>query len=120
MKIIKSLLPALLLLTIGGCRHKTDFEAYPQVSYMNDVNPILSGNCTQSGCHDGNSQFGLSAYSDVVRDDIVVPSDPQKSQLYRLIKSLGGDRMPQPPQVRLSDQQIKTIYLWIGQGAKNN
>ena len=45
---------------------------------------------------------------------------PQKSELYQKLKTLGDDIMPKKPYNELTEKQIQLIYVWIGQGAKNN
>ena len=95
----------------------------PSISFANDVNPILSGNCTQSGCHgqQEHEAFSLSGYQSVMKDEIVVAGKPHSSKIYQaILKFSGEEAMPPLPANRLSDEQIETIYLWILQGAKNN
>jgi len=79
----------------------------------------MISNCTQSGCHGSSgNRFKLLNYNDVL--DIVKPGNPHDSELYASITANTSDIMPQPPNPRLSDAQIETIYVWILQGAKNN
>jgi hypothetical protein len=94
-----------------------------QVSFHNDILPIVRGSCQHSGCHDPfdpDSEFPL----DSVRSDYdayVDPGKPKHSKLYEAIKgSNGEERMPQAPYDPLTDRQKKLIYIWIGQGAKDN
>ena len=106
-----------------SCRHEPVIPDQPQVSFANDVNPIISGNCTQSGCHGGNDPeaFSLDSYDKLMKHDNVVAGKPHSSKIYESITKLSGeDLMPRSPYPRLSNQQIETIYLWILQGAKNN
>ena len=105
------------------------------VSFKTDVMPILNNYCVM--CHlPGADQGGLSLYPDAWSLLVDVPSaqsplmqvkpgSPEDSYLYvKLIDSgasVGGSgqQMPvqQPP---LDPDQIKTIRLWIEQGALNN
>lgn len=113
-----------IFIVIGfSCHHNPVVPEKPAISFANDVNPIITGNCTQSGCHGQNEHesFSLIGYDNVVKQENVVAGDPQSSKIYQSIKQLGGENMmPLPPNPRLSDEQIETIYLWILQGAKNN
>lgn len=122
-KIFIVIFSSLLCLITVACRHTIDFSQYPTVSYASDINPIIIANCTQSDCHGSveRRKFELLSYDDVMKHCGIVSGDPYKSKLYTIIKSFNKDnRMPIDPYPQLTDDQIKLIYLWIGQGAKNN
>jgi hypothetical protein len=105
----------------GACKHKTDFDALADVSYSGNIAPIISSNCAFSGCH-GDSLPGsinLTTYTSLMNGGIESGS-PQKSELYQKLKTLGDDIMPKKPYSELTEKQIQLIYVWIGQGAKNN
>ena len=113
-------------LFIVSCKSKPNFNSLREVSYSKEIAPIVSANCTFSGCHEsGNShhhddEFGLNTYSDLTRAGID-PGYPKKSELYATLVSLNDNKvMPRKPYNRLSETQIQLIYVWIGQGAKNN
>ena len=109
------------LLLLYGCRHDAliPLSNAPIMSFKNDIQPIMISNCTQSGCHGSSGhRFKLITYNDVL--SIVKAGDPHSSELYSSITANTLNTMPQPPNPRLSDTQIKTIYVWILQGAKNN
>ncbi|MCX6351145.1 MAG: hypothetical protein NTX03_04695 [Bacteroidetes bacterium] len=106
---------------MASCSHEPIIPEFPALSFSKDVQPIIVGSCTQSGCHDGgsgNEAFSLLTYTDVARH--VKGKDAKNSKIYLSITGSGEDIMPRPPQAPLSDESIKTIYLWIIQGAKNN
>lgn len=109
-------------LFISSCKHDpiTPLSDARAISFATDVQPILISNCTQSGCHGttGSHKLKLVTYSDVVSK--VSAGKPHSSGLYTSITSNILNTMPQPPNPRLTDIQIKTIYVWIMQGAKNN
>jgi hypothetical protein len=106
-----------------SCKHEPDFNTLPTVYYKTDIAPIISGNCTFSGCH-GDSlskEFELHTFEDVMKYCKVSPGKPQGSRLYLTVKSLDEERvMPKPPYNLLTEQQIQLIYIWIGQGAHDN
>ncbi|MES2130908.1 MAG: hypothetical protein V4506_01085 [Bacteroidota bacterium] len=106
---------------LTACKHKTSFNDLSEVSYSRDISPIISSNCAFSGCHGTteNRKFDLTTYEGLLRGGVEAGS-PEKSKVYTSLKSSGGDRMPQTPYDQLNEGQILRIYVWIGQGAKNN
>jgi hypothetical protein len=125
---------SLLLLVFGHGVHAQNGES-TEVSFENDVMPILNAYCVM--CHlPGSEQGGLGLYPDAWSRIVNIPSkqspllqikpgSPDESYFYiKLIdsgQSAGGSGqlMPvqQPP---LDPKQIETIRLWIEQGAPNN
>jgi hypothetical protein len=105
----------------GSCKHTTQFETLPEVSYANNITPIVNSNCTFSGCHGDtlNASIKLMGYENLMNGGVEAGS-PQNSKLYRLLKALDDDLMPKKPYSELTEKQIQLIYVWIGQGAKNN
>lgn len=111
------------LVLFVGCKHKTNFDALADVHYKTDIEPIISGNCTFSGCHGlvEKERFSLLSYDDLIKHTDVVAGSPEKSELYQVINTFNKNNvMPPKPYKQLSDIQIQLIYVWIGQGAKNN
>lgn len=101
-----------------------------EVSFRQDVWPILESNCL--GCHTapdgkGYKESGLSmgSYSSLMEGTrfgpVVVPGNPLESTLIRLVEGRGDPsiRMPHGKQP-LSEGEIKTLRTWVEQGAKNN
>lgn len=107
---------------LPSCKHETEFEKLNQVSYSAAVAPIISANCAYSGCH-GDSlpqKFNLLTYEGLMSSGVEA-GKPKSSKLYKSLVSLNSeDLMPQKPYEPLTDKQIQLIYVWIGQGAKNN
>lgn len=122
MKKNKILLIGLLLFIFSGCKHSINFSDYPAVSFNNDISPVIISNCTQAGCHGASGhRVQLLSYSDISSGEMVVVGNPSKSKLYQVVSTLNKyNIMPTPKYPPLSDTQIEKIYLWIGQGAKNN
>lgn len=114
---------SILLLTalLSRCTHDplTPLEDAPAMSFKDDVQPLIISNCTQSGCHGGNGgEFQLITYTDVMRK--VSSGKPHGSKLYKVIAANAIGVMPPKPNRHMTDVEIKTIYLWIEQGANNN
>lgn len=106
----------------GSCKHKTNFEELAQVSYSSTIAPIINSNCAYSGCHGDSAfeKFSLTTYDGLMNGGITAGS-PEKSKLYKTLKTLNEDDiMPKKPYSELTESQIQKIYIWIGQGAKNN
>ena len=118
MKTVYFILFCLLLTT--SCRRDPDLTGYRVVSFSDEVQPLIHGNCTQAGCHgDTDSEtFRLITYEEIVQK--VTPGKAYKSDLYRAITGRSEEFMPPSPSAPLSDDQIRTIFVWIEQGAPNN
>lgn len=117
-----SVMAAIIFLFFTTCKHKTDFNGLTEVSYSADVKPIISSNCAFSGCHGDSaySKISLTSYAGLMNGGIKAGS-PEKSNLYSTLKTLDEDDfMPKKPYNELTEKQIQLIYVWIGQGAKNN
>lgn len=105
-------------------------------SFANDIQPIFTGKCATSGCHDAaTASSGLNLTAGAARTNIVNvnsvevpslmrahPSDAANSYLVMKIEGQQavGTRMPQPPRAALSADEIQNIKNWINQGAKDN
>jgi mono/diheme cytochrome c family protein len=97
----------------------------PSVVYFTtEVLPILRSNCAKSGCHDAITHeegIILDSYQNVMNsDDVVEPFDLDDSEMFeKITEDDSDDRMPPPPNQRLTADQINTIATWILQGAKD-
>ncbi len=110
---------AIVFVFMFSCTHEAILPEQ-QVSFATDVYPTILSGCLHSGCHDtlANQTFSLINYDDVVNH--VNPGKPKDSKIYQVISGTGEEFMPKAPYPALTDRQIKLIYIWIGQGAKNN
>jgi mono/diheme cytochrome c family protein len=91
------------------------------VYFVNQVMPLISSNCTMSGCHDNISHadgVNLTTYSKIMK--YVQAGNAANSKLYKVIIKTNGDRMPPPPMPAFTTAQKALIQKWINQGAKNN
>ena len=102
----------------------------PQVSYREDVTPILKKHCL--ACHtapegDGYKASGLDMGSHATLmkgtkfGPIVVAGDAVSSTLNRLVEGKADPsiRMPHGGEP-LKEAEITTLRLWVAQGASNN
>ncbi len=133
---------AIVCLILCSCVHtEEDFvvatSVPPQICdedivyFEQEVFPVLLANCTNSGCHDGETQargIQLTSYTDLMESDIINLNTPSHSLLYQVLseenRNQGEDvltemQMPPEPYVPLSEAKQESILAWISQGAKN-
>lgn len=128
-RIIKLLIIAAIPVFGAGCDR--------QVSFTNQVKPILTSNCMK--CHDGTGEgskksgFNVMSYETLMKGTkfgpVIVPGDSSSSTLFRLIAHKADPKIQMPPHHLdsmanekfdpLTKKQISTIKAWINQGAKN-
>ncbi|MBS1637038.1 MAG: hypothetical protein JST26_14060 [Bacteroidetes bacterium] len=104
-----------------NCQNKPVIPDTPAISFTTNIQPIIASSCSADGCHGtiNATSPSLLTYDEVM--SIVTAGDAHKSKFYTVsVKNTGDDRMPKPPVAPLTDEQLKMIYLWIMQGAKNN
>src|ERR1700760_472122 len=92
--------------------------------YTQNVLPILKTNCYR--CHGAPNHRGgltMDTQADLMKGGhdgpVIVPGDPAKSLLIKLIRHEGpaNDPRPMPPKSKLSDADIATITAWVKAGA---
>jgi len=94
------------------------------VSFSNDIAPLLAENC--KGCHIGamraSGNLTMDTFQQLLRGGeggaIIVPGKPDDSVLIRMLKGIGGQRMPAGGRPPLADIDIMKIATWIKEGAK--
>lgn len=105
--------------------------ASQQVSYQNDVVPILENRCIK--CHAppdgiGYKAIGLSmdSYDSLMHGTeygpIIVAGDSRRSIFNMLVEGRAGkpQLMPHNEKEGLSKEQIETLKTWVNQGALDN
>ena len=102
----------------------------PEISYSQDVMPILEANCLS--CHQaGGAGFEASGFSMVSYDDLmkgteagpmVIAGDVEGSNLLVLMEGRADPSisMPHGSMDPVPSGEIALIRTWIAQGAKNN
>lgn len=118
-KIQIAILIVFSIVTYSACRHETDIDSLPDLTYEKDIKIIISSNCaSKNGCHgtDPQSEFPLTTYEEVMDECEVEPGNAHGSKLYEVITTEGEDKMP--PEQDLDDKDIKRIFIWILKGAK--
>ena len=99
-------------------------EAAKPEFYTTKVRPIFQANCYR--CHAGMNHRGglnIATRAGMMKGGhngaVLVPGDPAKSLLVRLIRHEGpkNDPMPMPPKAKLSDADIAVVERWVRAGA---
>ena len=91
--------------------------------FSQDLQPIFDLNCT-NGCHQpsGIAPFSLElgvSYDSLLSGGLVVPGNPDSSELIRRLEGTSGQRMPLNA-TPLPDDQIQMFRQWISAGAPND
>jgi hypothetical protein len=84
------------------------------------VSAILGPSCANAGCHSSAANtngyaFGTQAEAQDALRRLVVAGSPNRSQLLRILRSTGEERMPLD--APLPDDDIALIEKWIQDGA---
>ena len=118
---------SIVILGLSNASEEHHENADATVSYSQDIRPILSDNCF--ACHgpdektrQGNLRLDTKdgAFSDPSGFPILVPNEPEESELYLRITSEDEFRQMPPEDFNktLTQEQIDTIKQWISEGAK--
>lgn len=111
-------------LTMAACTGE------PTVSFSQDVKPILDKNCVS--CHEAGKQgevasgFNVTSYDNLMKGarfgPMIIAGDVEGSNMLVLMEGRADPSisMPHGQNKPVSTEDIKTIHLWIKQGAKNN
>lgn len=116
-----SLLPMLALV---GCQSER------QVSYAQDVQPIIQKYCSECHMNGGKgfqaSGFAMDSYDGLMKGTrngpMVIAGDSQGSNMLVLMEGRADPSisMPHGKMEGATGKELDTIRLWIDQGAKNN
>jgi len=114
---------------ISSCKHEALLYDGPivisdgstDVSFQDEVLPLMISNCAMSGCHDATSRqkgVQLTDYTSIRKE--VVSQNLGDSELYDVITDTDPDkRMPPPPRPAFTSTQIDLVQRWINEGARN-
>jgi len=102
-----------------------------QVSYKNDVVPILESRCIK--CHVSPDGIGyratgleMASYESLIQGTVygpvIIAGDSRRSILNMLVEGRAGklQRMPHNDDEALSNEQIEILRNWVNEGAVNN
>ena len=116
------LYPPLLLIAVlissilSGCSYDEEDGNLVEVSYANDIVPLLDANCYS--CHEDEDNYTglcLSAY------ELVSDLYNREQIIDRISRDISDDMlMPKAPAAPLTESQIDIFKAWVEQGAQNN
>jgi len=93
-----------------------------QVDFRRDIEPIFANRC--HSCHGAEKQrsgLRLDRREAALRGGnsgpVIVPGDPDKSRLWRVVAGLDAEVKMPPKGERLTSQQVALLRRWIAQGA---
>lgn len=106
--------------------------AYQQVSYKDDVSPIISTNCSE--CHtapygSGYQKTGLEMNSyhalmkGTIYGPVIIAGDSRRSILNKLLEGRAGNLqniLHENDKKNITEKDVKTIRDWVDDGALNN
>ena len=101
-----------------------DQIVFPQVnvSYQQQVRPLLELTCAFSGCHDTESSaagIDVTGYFQLTsRAGLIIPGRPDNSLLIQILEGKQGHLLTF--QNRITDAQKKGVRQWVLEGALNN
>jgi hypothetical protein len=103
----------------------------PQISYRDDVRPILVDKCTDCqlppyGEGYRNTWLDMQNYESLMAGSIygpvIQPGDSKASPLNMLVEGRAGhlSRLLNNQHKPMTSQEIRILQLWVEQGARNN
>lgn len=125
MRISVTVVIILLSTFLPTCSHQ-------QVSYKNDVDPILDSNC--NGCHAAPYGYGyrltglkMDTYDDLMQGTIygpvIISGDSRRSILNKLVEGRTGNMqilLHNDDEESITKQEVEILKNWVDQGAINN
>jgi hypothetical protein len=114
------------IFALGGSRASAQ-QQRNQMRFSEDIAPIFRGNCVS--CHQPGGEgykasgLDLTSYDGLMKGTkfgpMVVPGEPDLSNLMVLIKGQGKMQMPLGHKP-LPNELVNNIWKWIFEGAQNN
>ncbi len=117
-----------LVFTLNACSDSIitspDQIVFPEtnVSYQQQVRPLLELTCAFSGCHDTETAVAgidVTGYFQLTsRAGLIIPGRPDNSLLIQILEGKQGHLLTF--QNRISDAQKRGVRQWVLEGAMNN
>ena len=124
--VIPFLLAGAALLARAADKTTAGDKSAVKVSYYREIRPILQANC--QGCHQAAKPKGGYAMTEFKRllgggdteGAAVVPNDPAKSAMLKMITPENGEAQMPKGKPALIESEIALIKTWIQQGAEDD
>jgi hypothetical protein len=117
-----------IVFTLNACSDtiitSPDQIVFPEtnVSYQQQVRPLLELTCAFSGCHDTETAVAgidVTGYFQLTsRAGLIIPGRPDNSLLIQILEGKQGHLLTF--QNRISDAQKRGVRKWVLEGALNN
>jgi len=117
-----------IVFTLNACSDtiitSPDQIVFPEtnVSYQQQVRPLLELTCAFSGCHDTETAVAgidVTGYFQLTsRAGLIIPGRPDNSLLIQILEGKQGHLLTF--QNRISDAQKRGVRQWVLEGALNN
>ena len=117
-----------IVFTLNACSDtiitSPDQIVFPEtnVSYQQQVRPLLELTCAFSGCHDTETAVAgidVTGYFQLTsRAGLIIPGRPDNSLLIQILEGKQGHLLTF--QNRISDAQKRGVRQWVLEGAMNN
>ena len=117
-----------IVFTLNACSDtiitSPDQIVFPEtnVSYQQQVRPLLELTCALSGCHDTETAVAgidVTGYFQLTsRAGLIIPGRPDNSLLIQILEGKQGHLLTF--QNRISDAQKRGVRQWVLEGAMNN
>ena len=118
------MLLVLMSVIMSGC------EGEPQISFAQDVKPIIDQHCIECHAAGGDgfvaSGFNMESYEALMQGTrngpMIIAGDSAGSNMLVLMQGRADPSisMPHGKMKGATGKQLDTIQIWIDQGAKNN
>lgn len=119
------------LLSAAGCKDTVtgediDNRTIPDknVSFSQDIYPVVTIKCATAGCHSAEDRAGgyaFTSWTSLYSPELIDPGNPDNSRLVWVIEARAGiPPMPPVGYPPLTPNQIRGIRTWIAEGAQNN
>lgn len=93
----------------NGCEAEiSGIEILTNISFSNDIKPIISANCAVSGCHNGTQSPNFTIDENIFQN------------ASRIKTRTGSGAMPPAGRPDLTNDEIQAIACWVDDGALNN
>ena len=129
---MKNFIKILIVIAMGLFVNSCYYDSFPQdidngggevpddISYANDIQPMWDADCV--ACHPTLAQPDLrpgTSYNSLLNGGYVIKGDADNSVLYQSLLGANGVSL-MPTGGMWPTSKIKTVEVWINEGAKDN